>query len=760
MFHSNPIRIHTNSIHLLRFALIYVLIGASFTATGQNSRNLQEQYQLKIKRSNDPIRIDGALDETAWQNADKADNFWMSFPVDDQRAPQDIQTEVRFTYDDQYLYVGAICYGPDDYIIKSLKRDNLGFWEGDAFSILLDPVNERTNAFNFAVNPANVQSDALINGQTMRRGTGNFSGINDAWDNKWFSAVQTATDHWTVELAIPFRILRYKSSQTTWGLNFARGEPRSNSWHTWSPVPVQFISMDLGYTGVLLWDQPPPAVKSNISVIPYVSANSHNNVEEGEATTTGINAGVDAKVAVTSSLNLDLTVNPDFSQVEVDQQVTNLTTFDVLFPERRLFFLENSDLFSDFGIPPMRPFFSRRIGLDEDGNTIPIQYGLRLSGNLNKDLRIGLMNMQTKGINDQPGNNYTSLALHRQFFKRSVLRGYFHNRQGHADKSLLADDYNRTAGMEFNFVTQDGSTRAFGGYGMSFSDHIRNQNNSFYNIGAGYDNRNISIYSNLAGVGDNYYADLGFIPTQEHYDAIRDTTYHLGFNHLFSRASYTYYPENNGKIISHTWYLNHMRDWTTRASELIQNSFRTNYNISWKNTSMFLLEFNHQVNQLLYPFTFTDEPLPTGIYRYNTIGAIYVTDQRRLFSALFGISTGGFYNGKRQQYQLMFSYRKQPWGKFDLSFEQNNIRLPSNYGNENLLLVGPRIEINFSNNLSWTTFLQYNTQDDNFNINSRFQWRYQPMSDIYLVYTDNYAVEYWGPKNRAVVLKMNYWLNI
>ena len=295
---------------------------------------------------------------------------------------------------------------------------------------------------------------------------------------------------------------------------------------------------------------------------------------------------------------------------------------------------------------------------------------------------------------------------------------------------------------------------------MSFSDHIRNQNNSFYNIGAGYDNRNISIYSNLAGVGDNYYADLGFIPTQEHYDAIRDTTYHLGFNHLFSRASYTYYPENNGKIISHTWYLNHMRDWTTRASELIQNSFRTNYNISWKNTSMFLLEFNHQVNQLLYPFTFTDEPLPTGIYRYNTIGAIYVTDQRRLFSALFGISTGGFYNGKRQQYQLMFSYRKQPWGKFDLSFEQNNIRLPSNYGNENLLLVGPRIEINFSNNLSWTTFLQYNTQDDNFNINSRFQWRYQPMSDIYLVYTDNYAVEYWGPKNRAVVLKMNYWLNI
>ena len=745
---------------ITKSAIALILLTFLTSAWSQTSKTLQDQYQLHIVRTGEAIRIDGRLDEQPWQQAESAENFWMSFPVDDERAPADIQTEVYFTYDDQYLYVGAICYGPDDYVIKSLKRDNLGFWEGDAFSILLDPVNERTNAFSFAINPANVQSDALVNGTTMRRGTGNFSGINDAWDNKWFSAVQTDTDRWTVEMAIPFRILRYKSNQTVWGLNFARGEPRSNSWHTWSPVPVQFISMDLGYTGTLIWDQPPPAVKTNISVIPYLSASSQNNPELGEPTSTGFSAGVDAKVAVTSSLNLDLTVNPDFSQVEVDQQVTNLTTFDVLFPERRLFFLENSDLFSDFGIPPMRPFFSRRIGLDEEGNTIPIQYGLRLSGNINKDLRIGLMNMQTKGFNDQPGNNYTSLALHRQMFKRSVIRGYFHNRQGTSEQSLRFDDYNRTAGLEFNFVTQDGSTRAFGGYGKSFSDHVSDRNNSFYNIGGGYDNRTISVYSNLAGVGDNYYADLGFIPTQEHYDAIKDTTYHLGFNHLFTRASYTYYPEKDGKIISHTWYFNHMRDWTSRSSELIQNSFRINYNINWRNTSMFLVEMTQQLNQLLYPFNFADEPLPSGKYHYLTLGATYVTDQRKLFSALLGVSTGGFYNGKRNQYQLTLSYRKQPWGKFDLNFEQNNLRFPEDYGEVNLLLIGPRVEINFSNNLSWTTFLQYNTQDDNFNINSRFQWRYQPMSDIYLVYTDNYAVEYWGPKNRAVVLKVNYWLNL
>ena len=124
-----------------------------------------------------------------------------------------------------------------------------------------------------------------------------------------------------------------------------------------------------------------------------------------------------------------------------------------------------------------------------------------------------------------------------------------------------------------------------------------------------------------------------------------------------------------------------------------------------------------------------------------------------------GVAFGTFYNGTREQYTMGVKYRAQPWGNFSVNFEQNNLKFPEPYGNDKLLLIGPRVEINFSRSLFWTTFLQYNTQEDNFNINSRIQWRFQPMSDLYIVYTDNYAVEFWGPKHRALVIKLNYWFN-
>ena len=140
----------------------------------------------------------------------------------------------------------------------------------------------------------------------------------------------------------------------------------------------------------------------------------NSNPEDQEPTTGKFNAGFDGKIAVTPSLNLDLTVNPDFSQIEVDRQVTNLTRFDIFFPERRTFFLENDDLFSAYGIPPIRPFYSRRIGLDNDGNTIPIIGGARLSGNLTKKTRIGIMNMQTLAKGDYAAQNYTAITFNQR----------------------------------------------------------------------------------------------------------------------------------------------------------------------------------------------------------------------------------------------------------------------------------------------------------------------------------------------------------
>ncbi|NND32462.1 MAG: hypothetical protein HKN76_07715, partial [Saprospiraceae bacterium] len=527
-----------------------------------------------------------------------------------------------------------------------------------------------------------------------------------------------------------------------------------------SPVPVQFRGVDLGYTGALHWETKPSRTKGNISVIPYVLSSSFRDFEASDGRAeNNFRLGGDAKFAITSSLNLDVTLNPDFSQVDVDEQVTNLTTVNLRFPERRLFFLENNDVFEDVGIPPMRPFFSRRIGLDEDGNTIPILFGARLSGNVNKNLRMGAMNMQTKDLQNQPAENYGSFSFQQRIFGRTNLKGYFHNRQRYHDGEFAKNNYNRVTGLEADFRSLDGKWRSVAGYGKSFTNDIQGDN-YFYNSAIGYDGRTISAYTNLAGTGHNYITDIGLIPRSYHYDAVQDTSFRIGFDHWFTRFAYTIYPTIHPKVNAHEIGLRNVYD-GTKDGQLINNEFELNYMVRWQNSSSvnFMIA-NHDI-QLLYPFDFTDQvPLPAAKYHFNFVGVEFESDARRALGFKAGIETGQFYNGTRHQLALNLNYRVQPWGNFGLNFVQNELNFPDPYGHESLSLIGPKIELAFSTDLFWTTFLQYNTQEDNFNINSRFQWRFQPLSDIYVVYSDNYAVEFWGPRNRALVLKLNYWLNI
>ncbi|MGI9552793.1 MAG: hypothetical protein ACR2MT_16435, partial [Aurantibacter sp.] len=383
----------------------------------------------------------------------------------------------------------------------------------------------------------------------------------------------------------------------------------------------------------------------------------------------------------------------------------------------------------------------------------------RLSGNVTKDLRVGVMNMRTKESNEFAGQNYTSVALHQQVLERSVVKAYFHNRDAMEGDEFTTNDYNRTAGLEFNYFSQDAKWQGFGGYGLSQSDGLKGDN-YFYNIGGGYDGRNISVYTNVSGIGDNYYADMGWIPFADQYDAVRDTTIHIGFHHLFTRFSYTFYPANQAKVVSHQLRGSHVMD-VNNDFDLLQNRIRAGYTVSFANTSTIGLEYGHEDQQLLFPFDFTDaEPLPPGRYHFDYLNARYRTDVRKLFSLQAGVQYGSFYNGIRFETMLNLRYRIQPWGNFGINFVYNKLDFPDPYGSENLLLIGPRTEINFSRNLFWTTFLQFNTQKDNFNINSRLQWRFQPLSDLFIVYTDNYFIEAWGKKNRALVLKLNYWLNI
>ena len=731
----------------------------STKATSQAQRVNQQDYTIHMLKTTEEVTIDGILDEKIWSKSDVATDFWMSEPIDGEKVPDEYDTEAMITYDDQFIYVGAKCHSPDPVLMTTLKRDNGDIWSGDVFYVNIDPLNETTNGFVFVTNTAGVQFEALLGGGSFVRGGGGGGGnFTQAWDQTWFSEAKVYDDYWTVEIAIPFKSLRY-ADKGEWGINFSRGLSSQNQFHSWVPIPVQFMTIDLGHTGALIWDDVPENSKSNISVIPYVLASTNRNIEDAEDAVNNLRVGGDAKIAITPSLNLDLTINPDFSQVDVDEQVTNLTTVNIRFPERRLFFLENSDIFSEIGIPPIRPFFSRRIGLDANGAALPITYGARLSGNVNKDLRIGVMNLQTRETEEFSGQNYTSLSVNQQVFGRSQIKGYFHNRQNTTDDNDPLNDYNRIGGFEYTYLSNDSKWRGIAGFGLSWSPELTDDN-YLYNVAIGRDTRTFSFYTNVAGVGNNYRSDVGFIPRLDHFDAELDTTVQIGFHHGFTTASYRLFPENSTTVNSHVFNVRNILDYTKDGLDLIQNRTVVSYELNMNNTSGVFFNFNHERQGLIRPFTFTENPLPVGRYNFNYAEIGYDSDVRKNFNYGLSYLNGGFYNGNRTQYVLRLSYRTQPWGNFGVNFNYNQLDLPSEFGESEFYLVSSRMEINFSRNIFWTTFLQFNTQQENFNINSRLQWRFKPLSDLFLVYTDNYNTDIWGPRNRGVVLKMNYWINL
>lgn len=759
--------------------LLFTLFTSAGIAQETDGMKFQEEYRIHIRRITDSVIIDGKLTENTWFQAEKTGNFWQRYPQDESKAFR--STEVSAAYDNEYIYFAFTCYDTSFQVIQTLKRDTR-FWESDGIAILIDPVNQRTNGFLFGLNADNAQSEDFISANSS-------SEINFSWDVKWLSATTKMKDRWIAEIAIPFKSLKFAKGKTTWGINFLRNDLKRNEYNNWTHVPIYINATDLGYTGALVWDQPPPSQGPNIAILPYATVTSSEIRYNGlgpvstPTITNDLNGGFDAKIGVSNTMNLDLTVNPDFSQVEVDRQVTNLTRFNIFFPERRNFFLENSDLFSEFGIPNIRPFFSRTIGLDPNGNTIPIIGGLRLSGNLTKNLRIGVMNMQTgKKANTNSAleqgfgaQNYTAVAFHQRVFSRSLIKGYFLNREGSKDSNILKTNpmasYGRNAGLEFNFQNKSGSWNAWVGQHFSIKPVITGADQGYFNVGAAYSRSNFYSIVNLDVLGTNYYADMGFLGRVESLDASKDSVIRMGYTAIYFESEFRKFPRKgavNGHFpgIENNLYFN-------PDGSLNERFNRLRYNISFRNTGAIKFRLDNQQVNLLFPAyitSVTDPPMPAGNYQFTQGEIEFSTDTRKSIAFDGAVRAGGFYSGTIQQYRAGITFRNQPWVNITMRAELNDIRMDKPQYNSYLTLISSQVQVNFSTKAFWSTFFQYNTQRDNFNINSRFQYRFKPMCDLYVVYTDNYFVDgnsvgkrfvfLETNKNRALVVKLNYWFNL
>jgi hypothetical protein len=735
-----------------RLSLIPLLLTLNFfwlDGKTQTNATTQESFQLTIQPTKGPIKLDGILDEPAWNTVKAVSQFNKKFP-NDIGAPKK-QTEVKYLYDDKNLYFAFKVYDSGTAIIRSLKRD-IGHDGNDGVAVVLDPLNQKTNGFYFVVSALNVQSEDQLTGSSD-------GGISYSWDTKWFSMTKDYGNYWIAEIAIPLKSIRYNSENKNWGVNFVRIDAKNFEYSTWTRIGPNFKSYDLGYTGLMKWPTNPPASNNNVILLPYLTGGISEDKSTSKTETTG-NVGFDAKIALNSSLNLDLTVNPDFSQVEVDNQVTNLTRFNIFLPERRAFFLENADLFAGFGIPPIRPFYSRTIGLDKEGNKIPILFGARLSGNLSPDVRIGAMNMQTGRKGNYAPENFSAFTWQKRVLKRSMVKGYFLNRENfisvEEEKKNPLDKYGRNAGITFEYSNPAGSFSYWANYNQSMKPTIKDLNN-YAEAGLSYNGRNFGFVLDLANVGKNYYTDMGFVQRISNYDAERDTSIRIGFKHVFSEISYTLMPAK-GKIgKSELTAQNYVVLNPDNSFNELESSLQLK--TDFKNASSFNLSLSNNITNLLFPTSFTDGiPLPAKQYQYGQFRFNYVSDTRKLFGWVSEITVGQFYNGQVEGFGLGINWRHQPHLNLRLNAQFNQIRLPGNYGSTRLVLIAPRIEYNFSTQLFWTTFIQYNTQSNNFNINSRLQYRYKPMSDFFLVYTDNYFTDpLFKSKNRALIFKLSYW---
>ena len=708
----------------------------------------------------EPITLDGVLDESIWQRAIPATNFWQWFPSDTLRAK--FQTEVRLAFDDQNLYVGVICFAEgSDFKTNSLKRDYRASDGGDNFTLVFDPFRDQTNAFVFGINPYGVQREALISGGG--RQTDDF---NTSWDNRWFAEAKRYEDHWTGEFIIPFTTLRFIEEETVWYFNAYRFDTQTNERTTWVRVPQNQTVMSRAFNGEIIFEKPLKKPGANISLIPYILGGSTQNFEEGEEKPSlNWNVGGDMKVALTPSLNLDLTFNPDFSQVEVDRQVTNLDRFELFFPEKRQFFLENSDLFATLGTEGTRPFFSRRIGVAQDSTTgqniqNPIYYGARLSGKLNDNWRLGILNMQTAPVEESgiEGVNYTVATIQRRVFKRSFFSAFLVNRQAMKDSlgkfAFKANAFNRVAGLDFNLASQD---NVWGGkvfFHHSFSDD--QQKNAFVQgTNLSYTKHRYQLTWDQQWIGRGFDASAGFVPR-------------TGFLRFAPAARLYFYPGNE-------WLNYHGPGLVSQV--LFDDAYRKtdhklglDYMIWFTNTSRLTATFTHNYTYLFSEFDPSRSnltPLPEGSdYNYSLFEFIYESDRRENISFNTTAIAGQYFNGSRFGATCSLTYRFQPYGSISADFNYNNITLPQvGSGIDttvNIMLLGPRFDITFSRKLFFTAFFQYNSQLDNININARLQWRYQPVSDFFLVYTDNYMPTNSGLmlRNRAIVAKLTYWLNI
>lgn len=699
---------------------------------------------LTIERATGPIVIDGRMDEPAWEDVEPITDFVQAEP--DAGAPPSERTEVRITYDEEHLYIGARMWDSDvEGIVRGgMERNVPGtlMEEMDSFGVTLDTFLDRRNSFIFFVNPAG----GLKDGQGSDDGRSRDYGWNGVVD------VRTTIDDdgWTVEMAVPWRTLRYDPSDPdpVWGLNLSRRIRRHNEVSYWAPLDRRNRIFRMSLAGTVSGMRGLPAAR-NLSVKPFaVAGRSGGSTVPSEIQGHELDGGIDLKYGITPSLTLDLTWRTDFSQVEVDHQQVSLSRFPVFFPELREFFLENSGTFAfgDQGAGPGGPrlgsslrdfslFHSRRIGL-RDGSPVPLLGGGRITGRA-AGFEVGLLNVQGEPFDGRPAENFSVVRLRRDVGPNSNVGVMFTNRQatGDLDGAEAATlPTNRAMGVDANLrFLENLWVNSY--LTLTDADETRDRaarlsvgwRDAFWNAAVSY-----------RQLGDDFNPGIGFLRRR----GIREGYGTVGIHHR---------PETS-RLTEINPYVE-VRRITDLDGRVESVSASGAVGLSFPDRSRVNLSADRRFERLDAPFEIRPGTfIPVGDYTFHEGSLSYSSSQGRTLSGNVGVSAGEFYDGTR--FTLAGGLRWQPDHRLILELDATHNSLDVQDTRFTADLYSARAQYAVSTVLNFTGFVQYNADVDELITNLRGNFVHAPLSDVFLLYTERRPTGGGGPLERFLTLKV------
>ena len=726
-----------------------VCVTPSTTVVGQTSA-AAEVPRIRALRVTEPIKVDGHLDESAWSKAEAATDFRMQSPKEG--APASERTEVRVLFDDKHVYFGIRAFDaePSKINARELTRD-ASLANDDKIEILLDTNHDRRNAYRFAVNPLGTQQDALITDE------GRF--VNLTWDAAWLSEGRIDDQGYTVEIAIPLTSLRYNEGLGTWGFNVARIIRRKNEENLWTSWQRAFGLERVSQAGEISGLEGLHR-RRLFELKPYFTGEWRQGVPQ--IGLIGYDAGVRAtaglevmRIGLTPSLTAEVTINPDFGQAEVDQQVINLSRFSIFFPERRTFFLENAGIFQ-FGREGINQlFFTRRIGLTEDGAPLPIDYGAKITGKIGH-YNVGFLQVQTRELNAQcrepkqnstictpdsflPRQQFTIARVKRDLFKRSSIGAMIVNREGGA-----TTQYNRGAGVDLdlnvtNYWRVSGFLMGTATPGAR-SSFLSGRATSFYE-----DNlfRSIFVYESI---GKNFNPEMGFIERG-------------GIKQYFGQAAFKPRPKFLPFVqqMEFETQFEYYEDRNTRPGKLATRQTELSWTTEFRNSSVLFFRPVEDVTDVLTE-AFEIRPgikIPKGAYHFNRPRISFTSNRSRKVIFKANEKWGDFYSGTRSETQAGITLLPNPHLLVDLIDTYNRVRLPQ--GDFSTNLFGGRLSYNFSRRLLTSAFVQLNSAAQLSSVNFRLRYIFRPYSDLFVIYNQTTGRGLERPSHQ-LQFKLTYYL--